>query len=190
MSDLSLVSGPLSLYWAPVGTAMPAIGVDPGAEWTLIGTSGADNYTEDGVILAPAQTISEFTPLGRTYPTKAFRTNETLTVTVTVADLSLDQVRLALNQNEVVVDAVTGNESIDLERGLDVATMALLVRGVGKSPGLEGGNLQFELSNTYIAGAQSLAFVKGEPVGVLLEFHALAGTNGVGTLRVAIPTTP
>ena len=185
MSDLTVVNGPLELYWAPVGTAMPAIGTDPtSASFQLIGSSGDDNYTEDGVSISTNQTVESFTPLGKTAPTKAFRTNEDLVVSVTMADLSLSQVRLALNQN--TVNSGTGEDDISLNRGIDVSTVALLVRGVGKSPEFDGGDLQFELFEVYENGSQELSFVKGEPAGVLLEFHALDdGTNGVGTLRAA-----
>jgi len=47
--------------------------------------------------------------------------------------------------------------------------------------------LQFELYMVRESGSQELGFVKGEPVGVQLEFRALKDlTNGVGTLRAAI----
>lgn len=183
MSDLQVVNGPLELWWAATGTAMPAVGADPAAGgFTKIGSSGKDNYTEDGVSISTSQTVEQFTPLGRTAPTKAFRTNEDLTVQVTLADISLAQVRLALNQNAITTNA--GNKQISLNRGVDVTFIALLVRGTGKSAEVATFNLQFELFKVYEGASQELSFVKGEPAGVLLEFHALDDlTNGVGILR-------
>ena len=185
MGPIEVVAGPLELYWAPVGTEHPAIGAAPVTPWTLVGTSGADNYTEDGVTITLDETVENFVPLGKTLPVKAFRTSESVVVSVTVADLSLDQVRLALNQTAVTTG--TGDESISLYRGPDVAEMAVLVRGVGRSPALAGGNLQFELYRAVVTGTHELSFVKGTPVGVLLEFNAMYDTvkAGVGVIRVA-----
>ena len=183
MSDLQVINGPLELWWAATGTSMPAVDGDPGSSsFTKIGSSGDDNYTEDGVVIITSQTVEQFTPLGRTAPTKAFRTNEDLTVQVTLADLSLAQVRLALNQNAVTTNA--DDKEINLNRGPDVNYIALLIRGTSKSPEAAGFNLQFELFKVYEGASQELSFVKGEPAGVLLEFHALDDlTNGVGSLR-------
>lgn len=190
MGPIEIIAGPLELYWAPVGTAMPAIGVAPETPWTLIGKSGSSNYTDDGVAVTFDETLEDFVPLGQTLPIKSFRTAEGLLVSVTVADLSLDTVRLALNQNAVTTG--TGDKSVSLYRGVNVAEMALLARGVGKSPELEGGNLQFEIFRARVAGTHELSFVKGAPAGVLLEFSAMFDTdkNDVGVLRVAATTVP
>lgn len=185
MSDLTLVSGPLELWWAAVGTSFPAISGDPGAGgFTKIGASGAKNYTDDAVSINPGQTVEPFIPYGGTHPRKAFRTEEELIVTVTMADVSLAQVRSALNQNTVTSNA--GDDEISLERGLDVSTIALLVRGSGKSPEFDGGNLQFELFEVYEQGSQEITFEKGAPAGVLLEFRAIdESSNGIGVIRAA-----
>ena len=187
MSDLNIINGPLALYWAAVATAFPDIDDDPPTGFTLIGTSGAKNYTEDGVSVSANQSIEAFRGLGSTSPLKAFRTEEDVVVTVQIADLTLIEVRHALNQNAVNVTAassgVAGVDDISLDRGAVVNTIALLVRGIGKSPQFDGGNLQFELDKVYEGGSQELVFVKGEPAGVLLEFHALEDDSGnVGRL--------
>lgn len=187
MSDLNIINGPLSLYFAPVGTTFPDIDDEPPTGFTLIGTSGAKNYTEDGVSVAMNQSIEEFRGLATTHALKAFRTEEETIVTVTMADLTLTEVRRALNENAVNVTAagggIAGVDDISLDRGAVVNTIALLVRGLGKSPQFATGNLQFELDKAYEGGSQELTFVKGEPAGVLLEFHALEDDSGnVGRL--------
>ena len=189
MSDLNIVNGPLSLYFAAVGTAFPLVDDDPPTGFTLIGTSGAKNYMEDGVSVAMNQSIEAFRGLGSTIPLKAFRTEEDLVVTVQMADLTLAEVRRALNENAVTntsaSSGIPGKDEINLNRNVDVNTIALLVRGLGKSPQFATGNLQFELDKAYEGGSQELTFVKGEPVGVLLEFHALEDDAGnVGRLLV------
>lgn len=187
MSDLNIINGPLSLYFASVGTAFPLVDDDPPTGFTLVGTSGAKNYMEDGVAVAMSQSIEAFRGLGSTTALKAFRTEEDVVITVTMADLTLAEVRRALNENAVVNTAaasgIPGKDEIKLDRGVDVNTIALLVRGIGKSPQFDTGNLQFELDKVYEGGSQELTFVKGEPAGVLLEFHALEDDAGnVGRL--------
>lgn len=188
MSKLVLVNGPLELWSAPVGEAFPAIDAAPAGNWAKIGTSGDKNYTEDGVSVSPSQTVEAWRSLGGTFSRKAFRTEEDLIVTVTMADLSLSQVRRALNENAITSTAagvgVAGHDEINLNRGPTVNTIALLVRGTGNSPQFDGGNVQFELDEVYEGGSQEMSFVKGGPVGVLLEFHALEDASGnVGRLR-------
>ncbi len=182
MSDLNIVNGPLSLYFAAVGTAFPLIDDDPPTGFTLIGTSGAKNYMEDGVAIAMNQSIETFRGLASTTALKAFRTEEDVVITVTMADLTLAEVRRALNENAVTNTAaasgIPGTDEIRLDRGVDVNTIALLIRGIGKSAQFDTGNLQFEFDKVYEGGSQELTFVKGEPAGVLLEFHALEDDNG------------
>ena len=189
MSDLNIINGPLSLYFAAVGTSFPLVDDDPPTGFTLIGTSGAKNYMEDGVSVAMNQSVEAFRGLGTTNPLKVFRTEEDLVVTVQMADLTLAEVRRALNENAVTntsaSSGIPGKDEINLNRNADVNTIALLVRGLGKSPQFDTGNLQFELDKAYEGGSQELTFVKGEPAGVLLEFHALEDDAGnVGRLLV------
>ena len=193
MSDRNIVNGPLSLYFAAVGTAFPLIDDDPPTDFTLIGTSGAKNYMEDGVAVAMSQSIEVFRGLGSTAPLKAFRTEEDLVVTVKMADLTLAEVRRALNENAVTntsaSSGIPGKDEINLNRGVDVNTIALLVRGIGKSAQFETGNVQFEFDKVYEAASPELIFLKGEPVGVSLEFHALeddAGNVGRWSNQTAI----
>jgi hypothetical protein len=61
--------------------------------------------------------------------------------------------------------------------GPELTALALLVRGEGKSPEFEGGNLQFQFANVIEVGSKEVTFVKGEPAGVQLEFRVLAGVK-------------
>lgn len=183
MSDLNIINGPLELFFASVGTAFPLVDDDPPTGFTLIGTSGEKNYTEDGVSASFNQTVEVFRGLGSTTALKAFRTEEDVVITVTMADLTLAEVRRAFNENAVsntsASSGIPGKDEINIDRGVTVNTIALLVRGIGKSPQFEGGNLQLELEKVYESGSQELTFVKGEAVGVLLEFHCLEDDNGL-----------
>lgn len=186
MTPLEIINGPLSLYWAPVGEAFPAVDAAPVGNWALIGTSGANNYTEDGVTLAFNKSIEVFRGLGTTFPLKAFVTETDVFVRVEMADLSLTQFRQAMNLNAVNVDAGPPEiEDINLDIGADPNDLALLVRGVSKSPQFLTGNLQFELNRVIETASHELSFVKGEPVGVNLEFQVLLDSAGaVGRIVV------
>ncbi len=193
MSDRNIVNGPLSLYFAAVGTAFPLIDDDPPTDFTLIGTSGAKNYMEVGVSIAMNQSTEAFRGLGSTTALKVFRTEEDLVISIQMADLTLAEVRRALNENAVTntpaASGIPGKDEINLNRGVDVNTIALLVRGIGKSAQFETGNVQFEFDKVYEAASPELIFLKGEPVGVSLEFHALeddAGNVGRWSNQTAI----
>ncbi|MCP4871585.1 MAG: hypothetical protein GY898_22990 [Proteobacteria bacterium] len=185
MPELEIVNGPLSLYWAPVGEAFPTISAAPVGNWLLIGTSGPHNYTEDGVSVSLEKSVEFFRALASGYPRKSFISEADVIVTVQVADLSLSQIRLSLNNNTVTVGA--GVDEIELDVGLDPTEMALLVRGVGKSPQFAGGNLQWEIPRCVEAASPELSHVKGEPAVAELTFQLIFNegeANPAGRLLV------
>lgn len=185
-----VIMGPMELFWAPFGTAFPAVDEAPGVSWTKVGTSGKQNYKEDGVTVVLAQTLAHFRGLGSTLPIKSIRSEEDVTVSVILADMSLEQVRLALNNNAVTTTgagAEAGFKHIQLYRGPDVAQMALLARG--PSPYFASGYGQFELLKVVVEGQPEMVWAKnGEPVGVEIVFRAQADltqeeAEQVGVLR-------
>ncbi len=184
---LEILNGPLELYWAPVGEAFPDVDVAPAGNWALIGTSGSTNYTEDGVSLAYDKSFEVFRGLGNSYPLKAFLTETDGFVRVTMADMTLDQLRMAFNLNAVT--AVVGPPAIEhfsLDVGSDLTEMALLVRGTGKSPEFDGSNMQFELNRVVETGSHEITFVKGDAANVELEFRMLLdASDAVGRLVAA-----
>lgn len=187
MPELEIVNGPLSVYWAPVGEAFPAVSAAPVGNWLLIGSSGAHNYSEDGVTVSTEKSVELFRALASPYPRKSFITEADVMVTIQMADLTLAQIRLALNQN--VVTTASPIEHIQLDVGLDVNEIALLVRGTGKSPSFVGGNLQYELPRVIEENSQEYSFVKGEPAMAEMVFRVIydeGQSNPAGRLVVAI----
>ena len=187
MPEQEIINGPLSLYWAPVGEAFPAVSAAPVGNWLLIGTSGAHNYHEDGVTIAHEKAVEYFRALASGYPRKAFITEADLMVSVTLVDQTVSESRLALNQNAVTTASPI--EHIQLDIGLDINEIALLVRGTGKSPQFSGGNLQYELPRVVEDGSREWSYVKGEPVGSELNFRLIydeGNINPGGRLVVAI----
>jgi hypothetical protein len=137
-APFNLVGVPFTAYTAPVGTAFPSVWtVTPAVDWIKLGTNGALDYGEDGVTLNLSQSIAKWRGLGHPGPRKSFRTEEDLIVSLTLADMSLEQLKVVLNGNAITTVAPGGDpgtKSIGLSRGLGVSTFALLLRANDGSP--------------------------------------------------------
>lgn len=174
-----IIAAPFTLWIAAVGEPFPAIEDAPAGNWAKIGSSGDLNYSEDGVVVSHPQTNETFTSLGSTGPRKAFRTNEEFRVALSVADMTLEQYKHALNENlvkTVAPGAAAGYKKIGLSRGLDVAQMALLIRGASSAYG-DGWNAQFEVPIVVEMSEQEITFQKGEAAMLSLEYLALEDPN-------------
>lgn len=175
MDPYEIIVGPLTLWLAPVGTAFPLIDVAPAVAWVKVGTSGDENYTEDGVKVSHNQTIDQVRSLGSTGPRKATRGSEDLMIGVTIMDLTLEQYLYGLNGNTVTTTAAgtgtAGFKKVGLRRGLSVARHALLVRGV--SAYNEAMSAQYEVPICYQSASPSLTYSKRGAAGIDLEFTAL-----------------
>ncbi|MBY0392607.1 MAG: hypothetical protein K2Q27_05000 [Novosphingobium sp.] len=178
-SPFEMVGQPLNLWLAPVGTAFPLINVAPSGSWTNIGTSGTSSQDEAGVTATHSQTLNKVRTGGTTGARKVFRSEEDLDFKVTIFDISLEQVRLALNGNTLTTVAastgVAGTKRLGLTRGFDVTEYALLARG--PSPYADAMNLQYQVPRCYMAGSPALVYRKGVPIGVELMFTALEDPN-------------
>lgn len=186
-APFEIVCAPYTIFVAPTGTAFPATDAAPAVAWKMLGTSGNKNYTDAGVAITHGQTISEFTPAGSTTPRKVWRTGETLTITATIADVSVAQYALIMNNATVVtvVPGLTqaGESHFELMRGVQVATHALLVRGISSVD--ETLTAQYEVPVAYQGGNPAPTYSKANPAELAVDYHALEGTPGVfGTLRV------
>jgi hypothetical protein len=176
MEPFEIIAAPLTLYWAPVGEAFPAIDAAPAGNWVKLGAAGDRNYSDEGVTLAHEQSIEQFRSAGSTGPVQVSRTEENLMIRVTLWDILLEQYRLALNSNAVATTAAgsgtAGFKTLDLYRGLSVARLALLARGVF-SPYGAGWQAQYEAPLVYQSGSPEPVFSKGGPAGLALEFTAI-----------------
>ncbi len=187
MPELEIINGPLEVYTGPVGEPYPAVADAPVGNWVRLGTSGAHNYTEDGVEVSGEQSLEYFRALASGFPRKAFRTESDVMVSVTLVDMSLTHLRRALNENTVTTASPIAH--IQLDPGLDVSELALLVRGTGKSPQFAGGNIQYELPRVVEDGSRAWNYNKGEPVGSELNFRLISdegNSNPGGRFVIAI----
>ena len=96
-SPYEMVSGPLVVYTAPEGTAAPAVNVDPPAPWKLLGTNGARSISEDGLSISFEETVEGQRTLGSTGIAKQFRSEEDLSLSCTLLDLSVETFAVAMS---------------------------------------------------------------------------------------------
>lgn len=170
-----IIAGPVTLFFAPVGTTFPAIGAEPGAPWTKVGTKGDRNYSDDGVTVQHSQKIETSTPAGALGPVKAWRTEEGLIVTVTLWDMSLEQYALALSGAAPTTTAAgvgtPGTKRLGLSRGAEVRNYAMLARGASAYG--DQFTAQYEVPVCFQSGSPKITRKKGVPAGLELEMTAL-----------------
>lgn len=174
-----IIAAPFKVYVAPVSTACPAIDATITAPWTLVGSSGDLNYTDEGVTVAHAQSIEKFRALGDSGSRKVFRTEEDLMIRLQLADLTLEQYQYALNGNSITTvpagSSTPGTKKVGMSRGFTVATMALLV--VGPSPYDDEGNLYFWVPRAAQTGNPEVVMRKNTPAVLALEWTALVNPD-------------
>ncbi|MEZ5790506.1 MAG: hypothetical protein R3D34_06855 [Nitratireductor sp.] len=176
MEPYEIIAAPFTVWLAPVGEAFPAIDATPGGNWEKLGTSGDQDYNEEGITVSHSQTIEKFRGLGSTGPRKGFRTAEELMLRLTLHDISLEQYSQAINGNAVATTAAgsgtAGFKAMQLYMGLTVTRFALLARGNASAYGA-GFNSQYQVPVCFQSGSPEPVFNKGAPAGLALEFTAL-----------------
>lgn len=176
MSNREIISGPLTLSLAPVGTAFPAINAAPGSPWVTLGSNGARNYASPGVTVIHNATFNKVRSAGATGPIAAFADEEDLMFRVTLLDATLEQYRYAIEQNTLTTVAastgVPGTRTMGLSKGMGrAAELALIAQG--PSPYLDGAIARYQVPRVFQSGNAELVYNKGVPVGISLEFTAL-----------------
>lgn len=175
MEPYEIVVGPQTLYLAPEGTPYPKIDEAPQAPWVMVGKSGTRNYSEDGVSTTHSQTIAKIRTAGSIGAVKADRTDEDLTITVTLMDNTLESYSIALGglapSTTAAGEGTAGFKKLGLSRGETVKTYALLARGV--SAYNEAMAAQYEVPRCYQSANPNPVYRKGQGTGLLLTFDAL-----------------
>jgi hypothetical protein len=186
-----IIGAPAEVWFAPADTAEPILNDDPAAPWAKVGTSGNLNHAQDGVRISMPQTVNEFRAAGDTGTRKAFRTESGLSVALTLHDMSLEQLALALNGNTVATvpsnAGIVGYKKVGLSRGSSIGTVALLVRW--PSPYMDDGVSQLWCPRAMQVASSEFSLQNGTAAGVALEWKALIDTTAVdpadryGTLK-------
>ena len=172
-----IIASPLTVYLAPIGTAMPAIDAAPTSPWATLGIEGDLSYDESGVVVSHAETVFDVTPAGSTMPVKRFRTGESLLTKLVLMDVTPET--YAMVMNDAVVTTGAGEKSFDLYRGDIVNSFAVLMRGV--SPVDQTLNMQYEIPKAFVSVNGDVTYNKGVvaslPIEIQMIRHASDGSD-------------
>lgn len=178
VEPFEVVAQPLEVWLAPVGTAFPDVDVEPSGPWVKVGSNGTLNYDEKGVSVSHKDKTEGFRPVGSTGVMKMFRVEEEMSISIVLVDTTLEQYAIALNHNSVTTTpagvGTPGTKKIGLTRGGNVATRALLARGMsayGNWPA------QYEIPIAAQVGAPKPSYEKGKPAALELEWTAMVDPN-------------
>lgn len=178
-------SGAFDVYLAVTGTADPVINVAVPGAFIKVGVAGSQDYGEDGIRIRKETESQEVYTLGTYGTRKVFRTREKLLIAFTLHDATAEALRDAFNQTAVTTLAgPPAEKTIPLLEGTASPTFrTLLIRGTG-TPYMDGGVTQIWVPLVYQTGSPEIAFRKAEPVGLALEFTAVAdATSGFGKVH-------
>jgi len=182
-APFELVNGPVTIYYAAVGTAAPNVAVDPDGSWSTLGTNGDKNYGDDGVTLTPSRDYAYQMVLGSTAPQKAFLQEQGYTVNVPLVDMTAETMARIMNGAAVSDMAASsgegGHRSFDLMISDDVSELAILIRG--KSPYADDMSAQHWIPRCHVSDVGDYGYIKGEAATYDVEFTALEhSTHGFG----------
>lgn len=157
MTDLAnwapynILAGPADVYVAATATAFPSVTEAPGGSWTYLG------QTDGGVSVKHNQTVNPITTDQHTGAVKAIRTDESLEVTFSLVELTLENYALVLNSNPVTTGVTPNRKTVFFHKGVHVDLRAMLIRG--RSP---YGNFpaQYQVPVCYQQDSPEVAFIK------------------------------
>jgi len=177
-----LLSCPLTLWVAPIGTAVPLVDTTPTGAWVQVGVNGANDYDSTGLTVTHNQTLATFTPVGTTAPVAVWRTDEQLEVSVTLADTTASAYALTMNNVAVTTVSATtglpGESDVPLLQGPTVAVFALLARGLSALN--QTLNAQYSIPAVYQSANPAPVYKKGAPAELSLTFATILDPNGGG----------
>tara|TARA_Y100000310_G_scaffold303025_1_gene340961 strand:+ start:357 stop:944 length:588 start_codon:yes stop_codon:yes gene_type:complete len=167
-----IVVGPLLIYVAAAVEAEDDVDTTPSGNWSQLGTSGTENYTEDGITVTHSQTVRESRAVGATGPLKANRQEENLTIAFALMDMNLDELTRLLNNTSMSTDSSPDIKWLGMRRGADITVLSMIAKGAGMSP-YGAYPIQLYVPRLYQSGDLSPVFSKGEDVAYAATFSAL-----------------
>lgn len=174
-APFEIIASPADVWIAAAGTAFPTVDATPAAGWISLG------YTDGGISVSHSQSIESLMVDQLATPVKTIRTEEGLTIDFSLAQLTLERYALAINNATVTTTAATvgppatvATKSIQLQRGVTVATHSMLIRG----PSPYGNfNMQYEVPIVYQAGEPSVSYTRDGMATLETSWVSLADTT-------------
>lgn len=164
-TPFDIIAGPADIWIAPTGEAFPDVDNTPAGNWVSLGR------TEGGVTVTHDETIELLRVDQATGPVKAIRSEETLTIEFSLAEITLE--RYAAVLNDITVTSAGGPpaiKTIEPRLGADVSMNALLVRG--PSPYMDA-PIQYEINQVVQTGSPSPNYVKDDKVVLETEWTVI-----------------
>lgn len=200
LAPYNLILQVAEIWVAPVGTAFPSVALaTPAGPWALLGNAGRLDYDTDGVHVIMEHSTQGFMGSGSTMDRKVARVSESIRATVKLADMSLEALSYALNNNAITTVAAgsgtPGTKAINLYQGPDVATFACLIRGFTPYSGDATSFMHVEMPNVYNADGWDIAQQKGVAWAYTLNLRGLidpanpSSANRAGRI-IAYSATP
>ena len=161
--------------------------------WLELGNSGNLGYSSDGVRLEVAESLTDIFTDGVTMAVDTRRTEESILLTATLMEDSLDlrMFQMALNYNDRNrgcrhLPQLRGLARLICTRGRTSASFNFLARAMSDPDDSPDGPfpVQLWIPAVRLAGSISSAFVKGDPLMVEASFMALYHKDlAAGTLK-------
>ena len=188
-----IVSAPLEVYVAPVGTAFPATpATAPAVAWKKLGVNGNKDQTEDGLTIGRSQDVETIYGAGSTRALKKSRNRDDTVITFSLMDTTLETITQIIRGVDDPTTYVTdtaagagtvGYRSASLDRDENVNEVAVLVRGKASAYGPDF-DAQFEIARAAFDGDQSMTYRKGPPASIGVQLTALDNPSGTAVRLV------
>lgn len=171
------LTGTLTVYIAPVGSAVPDVANTPESPWVEIGCTDGEQS------LQHAGALEYFRDNCHQGPVKAVRPEEDVIVAFNLVGLTLENYARVLHAaTNVVEDTVADpdTKTMPLKRGFVPTEYALLFRGEALSPyGVYAG--MYVIPRGVFDGEPQPTFAKDGRAGLEVEFHALEDDDQADT---------
>ena len=177
VSPFEIIAGPASVWVAPVGSTFPALNALASAivsPWISLGK------TDGGVKVKVSQSVQRLRVDQLTGPVKAIRTEEDLSVSFALAELTIEILAAALSNATNAMTTTTGasgviaNKMLKLYRGPVVDRWAMLVRG--PSPYMDG-YAQWEIPIITNQSEFEIGYSREDKATVATEWFALEDSS-------------
>ena len=196
MGTIPLLYGPLEVFLNLTAATMATVEPDPSvvlaSPWFTLGTNANLGYSSDGVRLEVAESLTDIFTDGVTMAIDTRRTEESILLSATLTEDSIDlsMFQMALNHNDVATVSadpnIEGSSTIELYQGPHVRKFQFVARAMSDPDDDTDGPfpVQFWIPTVRLAGSISSSFVKGDPLMVEASFMALYHKDHkAGTLK-------
>ena len=174
-APFEMVSGPLEVWFAPEGTSSPQLDLTPPNPWRRMGTNGSRSISDDGITVGFEETIESQRSFGTTGVVKQFRTEEDLMISLSLLDVTVETMALALSGLPVTdvaaASGTPGYRQVETQRGFNVVNLAFLLKGF--SPYADFMSAQYWIPKGYASFSGEINYTKGEAAMIEVEIAAI-----------------